>query len=243
MQEAKKSTGELFKSGEKTTVMLDFVHETFDQRPFVITIGIVLTRFLTVFARRNNGNGPMLKNKLNEGITVIAPIGQHILTGVFTQQIFSLGDVMPFTARQDEVQRVAQRIDFDVNFGAEPATTTPQRLGFLPTVFLTPLPRRDARARRYCPASHFPCPDQPRTRSSCVPRSLCHTSAQSAYTRYSMARIHWVTSAIARHFLASTARLPQIDGSALLARHRCQDTPGEIPGFSSIGHHVIELVS
>jgi hypothetical protein len=243
MQKPKKTAGELIKSREKMAVVLDFVHETFDQGPFVIAIGVVLARFLAIFTRWNNRNGPTIKNKLNEVITVITPIRQHMVTRFIAQQRFCLSDVMPFTAGQDEVQRVPQGIHFDMDFGAEPTSTTPQRLGFLSSVFLTPLPRRDARARRCCPTSHFPCRDHPQTAPSCAPKYLYHTSARSAYTHYSKVRIHWATSAMVRRFSASIAPLPQTSGSHLLAQYSCQGKSGGMPAFSSIARQVIVLVS
>jgi len=43
--------------------MLDFIHETFDQRTFAISIGIILAGLLAVFARRDDGNRSVLKTK------------------------------------------------------------------------------------------------------------------------------------------------------------------------------------
>jgi hypothetical protein len=243
MQGAKKPTGEFIKSREKMTVVLDFVHETFDPSPFVIAIGVVFTRFLAISARWNNGNSPMIKNKLNAFITVVAPIRQHMVTYFIAQQRFRLGDVMPFAAGQDEVQRVTPGVHFGMDFGAEATATTPQRLSFLSPVFLTPLPRRDARARRCCLASHFPCLDHPQNAPSCVPKHLYHTSVQSAYTHYSKVRIHSATSAIVRRFSASKAPLPQTGGSDLLTRRRYQGRSARTLGFLSIDRQVIVSVS
>jgi len=223
--------------------MVDFVHKALRQRPFAVAPGVVFTWFLAIFARRNDRECLMVKDKLDERVTIISAVRQHVITDFLPQQCLSLGNVVPFTSRQAKAQRIAQRIDFGMDFGAEPAPTTTQRLRVLTTVFLKRPLRTDARARPCCRASHFPGPDRAQTAPSCVPKRLCRTSVPRAYTRCSTSRIRRAATAIARRCAASRAPLPQTGGRFLLVPHKCRDTSGETPGFSSIGRQIRLWVS
>ena len=134
-QEAKIALSELVKTRKDTTIMLDFVHKTFDQMPFTIAPGIVVSRLLTVGSGWNNRLGATVENKIDEVIGIIAPIRQDILANKVTHQRNGLGDVMALSSRQAQTQRIAQRVYAGVDFGAETAPRTSKPLSGLSSSF------------------------------------------------------------------------------------------------------------
>jgi hypothetical protein len=78
MQKAKETAGEFVKAREDMTKMLDLVEKTLDQGPFPVTPGVVLTRFLTIFTRRDDRDCPMVDDKGDEVITIKSAISQNM---------------------------------------------------------------------------------------------------------------------------------------------------------------------
>jgi len=196
--------------------MLDLVDKALDQRPFSIAPGIILTRRLTVLARRDNRDRAVFDNEFNERIAIIPPIRQHLLA----QQVGRGRGIMAFTTCQSEVQRVAQPIHFDVNLGAEAAPTVPQRLRGLTAVFLTLLRHTGERARRCCQSSRSPGRDRPQNARTSAPRPRAHTNGKTVCRRWSISRSVRAVHATVRHCAASTTPLLQIGDSCFLDRHR-----------------------
>ena len=105
--------------------MFDFVEETLHQMPLLVPMFIVLTLVFPVFAGRDDCFRPFFGDYFQQISRIIRPIGDHALKFKACQQIFGLGDVMALPARQQKAQRVAQRIDIYVDFGAKPTPTAP----------------------------------------------------------------------------------------------------------------------
>jgi len=145
MQERQEAGVELIKTREDPTVMLDFVHKTLDQGSLPVAPGVVGSGFFPVLAGGNDWDCPLVGDKSKQFIAVVTAIGQDILPDFLAQQALSLGNVVTFTTRQEETQRVAQSIGFDMDFAAKATPTPPQRLGGLSTVFLRPQQRTGER--------------------------------------------------------------------------------------------------
>ena len=102
--------------------MLDFVDETFNQMPFFVKMQVILAQFLAFGSGRNNRFGFVLfDDKPDKIIGIIGFIGNQPLKIKVEDQPFALSDVISLTPGQNKAQRIAQRIDTDVNFGAEAA--------------------------------------------------------------------------------------------------------------------------
>ena len=105
--------------------MLDFVDETFNQMPFFVEMGIIITQFLTFGSRRDHHFGFILfDDKSDKIVGIIAFVGNQSLKIKVDDQRFGLGDVVALPCGQNKAHWIAQTIDTDVNFGAE-ATFAP----------------------------------------------------------------------------------------------------------------------
>jgi len=144
---------------------------------------------------------------------------------------------MHLSCRQTQPQRIAQSIDYDMDFGAEPAPTTSQCLCCLSAAFFEHPLRMDALARWYYPASHFPYLAYWQRRLASVPTPLPHTTVQNVYTHYSTHRTRSATSATVRHSGLSTARPQQTADSPLLVQH----TPVGRPVKSRVVSSIVRL--
>ncbi len=96
---------------------------------------IVFARLFTPAAGGNNGDGSLLKHGLAKVIRIVAFVRYHIFAAKAQDQVFSLGDIMALPAGQSEPQRITQRINRHMDFGAEPAPAASECLGCLAAVF------------------------------------------------------------------------------------------------------------
>ena len=126
---------QFFKARKETSVMLDFVEETLDQMTLLVQMFIVLSLFLAIFSCQYHRFSAFFGNLLQKSVRIIGTVGKRTLELVVRNQIFRLCDVMPLTAGQKKAQRIAQGIYAGVDFGAEPSSTTSERLGGLPSFF------------------------------------------------------------------------------------------------------------
>jgi hypothetical protein len=102
--------------------MLDFVDETFSQMPFFVKMYIIVTQFLAFGSGRNNRFSFVLfDDQPDKIIGIVRLIGNQPLKIEVDDQRFALSDVISMTTRQNKAQRIAQRINTDVNFGTEAA--------------------------------------------------------------------------------------------------------------------------
>ncbi len=115
--------------------MLDIANEAFNQMSLTIPPGVVFVRFLGILVGgddRFRASGDDFIPKIRCTIT---PARKHKVKHQVNNQGMSLEDVMTLSGTQAQPQRIAQTIDGDVDFGAEPTATTAQRLFSLTTVF------------------------------------------------------------------------------------------------------------
>lgn len=86
--------------------MLDFADEALNQVEFFDQMGIKVPLFKTIFARRNDRDGSVFIEPLQEIIGIIGTVGNDIFTLKLNIQRFSLGDVMALIRRQGKPQRI-----------------------------------------------------------------------------------------------------------------------------------------
>jgi hypothetical protein len=243
MQKAKETAGKFVKAREDMTKLLDLVEKTLDQSPFPVAPGIIFAWLLAILARRDNRDRSVIKDKGNQVIAIEGAIPQDVIPDLVTQQRLGLRTLMTFATGQDEAQGITQPIDFGMDFGAKAAATPSQRLRVLPTVFLTPLPRTDARAQCSHPASHFPYQGHRQNGPSSVPTRDGRTTGQSVCRHCSSSHIQPGASAIEPHFEASTSWLRQSGDTHFRVPHTPVGTPVESPRLSSIDRHVMLWLS
>ena len=97
---------------------------------------IVLSLFLAIFSCRYHRFSLFFSNLLQKSVRIIGTVGNCTLELVICNQLFRLRDVMALAASQKKAQRIAQGIYAGVDFGAEPTSAAPERLGSLPSFFL-----------------------------------------------------------------------------------------------------------
>jgi hypothetical protein len=186
--------------------MLNLIDETLHQMPFFVPMFVVLTLLLAMSSWWDDRFSPLCGNKLQNLVGIIRFVGQHSVIVVAIHQGFSLGRIMRLTWGQNEAQWVAQGINADMDFRAEPTTTATQSLFSLTAVFLKHQRRRDAPARWCYPKSSFPYLGHRQSVCACFARPACRPSARSVCRRCSSYRISLVTPATGHQCAESSAR-------------------------------------
>ena len=243
VQKAKIAACQLVKARKDPTKMLDLVDETFNQMALTIQPMIVLTGLLGVLTRGDHDFCTALYDQCDKILSAIAAIGDHMLKLESIDQVRGLGNVMPLSSRQAQPQRIAQTIDGQVDFGAKPTATTPQRLIIWFSVFFQPLLRRDAPERWYCQLVRFPYPGRQQSVPTSAPRPRCHTSGQSAYRWCSSSRNRPAADATALRSGLPKSRLQRIVGTEFLSQHKHAGRYAEILAFLSIGRLAVSRLS
>jgi hypothetical protein len=119
--------------------MFDFTDEAFNKVPFFVEMLIIVSLHCAVLARRNDRDGTPVKDTLNKVVRVIATVGKDVvaLADEANREVLRLSNVIALATRQNEEQRITQRIGDHMDFGAEAASTSTQGLLGLTTVFLS----------------------------------------------------------------------------------------------------------
>ena len=156
----------------------------------------------------------------------------------------SLSLVMTLSCCQLQTQRIAQPIYRDMNLGAEPTTTTAQRLGCLTATFFVRLQRKDVLAQWCYQSSHFPCLGHQRNALASVPICPGRTSGRSVCRRCSISRILLVIAAIANRCGLSREHLRQNGGILLhFFRYKHAGLLSESPESFPIAYYLISRLT
>lgn len=83
---------------------------------------IVVTLYGAIFLWRNDSLSTGFIDYLEESVGIVASIRNHAIEQIGLDQCFGLSGIMPLATGQYEAQWVTQRINKDVNLGAESAT-------------------------------------------------------------------------------------------------------------------------
>ena len=126
---------QLVKAREDVSKVLDFVHETFYRMPLFVQVRIVPARLGTIAPCRNHRNRTLGFNELEQRRTVITLVRNDLVAPLPAKQGRGLRHIMGLSAGQHKIQGMTERIDNQMNLGAEPAATAPQCLSGLSTVF------------------------------------------------------------------------------------------------------------
>ena len=105
--------------------MLYLIDEALNQVALFVQVLVIVALLGPIRARRNDCLCAGCFNHFDQRRRVIALIGNQRLYRVAFDQRLGQRAVVTLTSRQDESQRVAKRINRDVNLGRKAATTTP----------------------------------------------------------------------------------------------------------------------
>src|SRR5438874_3890775 len=130
MHEAEEVSRGLFVARRDAAVVLDSVHETLDQVPFFVQVLVVVSRLLAVALGRNDRLCSVRFNGLDEGVAVIALVGQDGLGLVALQKRLRLGDIRLLPGSQLEFHRQTEAVDSRMKLRGKTATRAAQCLVF-----------------------------------------------------------------------------------------------------------------
>ena len=108
--------------------LLDDVEEAFDEVAFAIEREIASALVLAVFLGRNDGRDLARFQAPDETIAVVALVADDGLRVDFRHERLGLRDVVDLSGGQADDERVAERVDDDVDFRRQPAARAPDRL-------------------------------------------------------------------------------------------------------------------
>src|SRR5262245_10619843 len=114
------------------SVLLDPVDEPLHLVPLLVQDAIILPLLLAILQRRDTRCPALLLDLGHQLFLVESLVRDHRLGFLALDQGGSVGDVRFLTTRYDALHGVAESIDGDVDFGAEAAARTPQRLALAP---------------------------------------------------------------------------------------------------------------
>jgi hypothetical protein len=135
MNKCQEVPGRLLVSRRHPPRLLDQVDEPLDLLALFVQVLILITRHLPMLLGRDYCLGTLPLRRLHDGVAVVGLVGDERIRLMPRDQGLSLRDVRLLTGRQDEFDRVPQRIDRDVDLGAESAAGTAEGLVVLPPFF------------------------------------------------------------------------------------------------------------
>ena len=126
-----KISGGFVVTGSDCAVFLELAEEVLDEMACLVGISVEIALNLAVALGWNHERLSSCPQRFDhprvgiEGLVCQQDLGRHI-----RQQRVGPFQIMGLARRQDEAQRIAQRIDKRMNLGAQPAFAAPDRLVF-----------------------------------------------------------------------------------------------------------------
>ena len=128
VNESQEVAGRFLVPGRNTPVLLDPIDEPLRKVAFFIKMLIILSLENPILLRRNHRSRATGLDRLNKFISVISFICDHRFGIMTFNQCLALVDVGFLSPGQDELNRVSQPVDRDVQLGPEPTPRPSQRL-------------------------------------------------------------------------------------------------------------------
>ena len=108
--------------------MFDLVDKVFDEMALLVELGIVCNGLGAGAFRGDHGDNAVGAQVCSEGIGVEGLVGDQDLGGQAADERFGLGDVVRLAGGETNAQRIAERIDGDVQLGAQAPARAPDGL-------------------------------------------------------------------------------------------------------------------
>lgn len=144
MNERQGGFAELVVSRRDASELLDSANESLDQVATVVQMSIEYTRVESMGAWRNDRLAFLLSNGGNEGVRIVAFVGNDALRRLLLDQRASQFNVGNLAGGEYHPQRIAQGVHGRVHVGAQPAA---QAADVLLTSFFGRRPYAGGRAR------------------------------------------------------------------------------------------------
>lgn len=122
MNERQERRSEFVVSRSYASELLETAEETFDQISIPVEMSIERAKYAAIGARRDNRLGALRLDSCHESVGVVALVRDDEASRLILDQRGSLIDVCNLSCRQNDAQRIAQRIDGNVQFGGQPAS-------------------------------------------------------------------------------------------------------------------------
>ena len=117
--------------------MLDFVDEPLNQIAVPVDVLVIWDSLRSSTARWDHGLRTTFCDSGAKTIGVETLVGQQMIEGQASDQVFSLKDVVHLARSQNETNGIAERVHTRADLRAQAAARTPDRLIFAPP-FLAP---------------------------------------------------------------------------------------------------------
>ena len=109
-------------------ILLEFAEEVLDEVAGLVDLPVVSALGFAIAFGRDHRGFPCRVQRLDDALVGIEGfIGQQSIGGHSRQELVGPLQIMGLTRRQKKRERVAQRIDQRMDFGAQPAFATPDR--------------------------------------------------------------------------------------------------------------------
>lgn len=118
--------------GRDAPKVFEFVEAAFDAVAKPVGFGVMANVGYAAALGRDHSLCAQVGDEAAKSVAVIAPVGDHLASGLSVEQGMSLGEIVGLTWREDEAQRSAKRIGQQMDFGCQSSSGTPQSLIFGP---------------------------------------------------------------------------------------------------------------
>ena len=124
MNKRQERLGEFVVSRSEAAELFEAIEESLDEVARLVAVPVDLAWRVPVATRRDDGLSAGRLDDLNQGIAVVALVGDDRLGGYGLDQGSPLRDVSDLSAGQDQPDGVAQRIDAGMDLGGQSAPRT-----------------------------------------------------------------------------------------------------------------------
>jgi len=115
--------------------LLEFGEEALDAPPLLVGDAIIAMLIFAMAAGRDDGFATLLVDEVVQAVGVVGAIGKNLLGRDAADQITGWRHVVLLAGTKNEADRQAKGIDYGMNFGAEPASRSPESLGLSAPLF------------------------------------------------------------------------------------------------------------
>lgn len=115
--------------------MFEFGEEGFDAPALFVGDAVVGMLELAMAAGRNDGFTALFDDEIVEAISIVGAVGEDLPDGKAPDQVAGGSHVVLLAGTEFEAHRQAERIDYGMDLGSEPASGTAKSLGLNAPLF------------------------------------------------------------------------------------------------------------